>query len=35
MFKIHLSIYPKIQFEIQGLAVLGVAAEGLGSLIFL
>ena len=23
MFKIHLSIYPKIQFEIQGLAILG------------
>lgn len=35
MFKIHLKIHPKIQFEIQGLAVLGVAAEGLGSLICL
>lgn len=35
MFKIHLSIYPKIQFEIQGLAVLGVAAEGLKVLISL
>ena len=35
MFKIQGKIHPKIQFEIQRLAVLGVAAEGLGILIFL
>lgn len=35
MFKIHLKIHPKIHLRAQRLAVLGVAAEGLGSLICL